>query len=253
MKDILIVTEVKNFLLMSIKEELVELSYQITIISAEMDAINEIKNKPFTCIIIYSDEKLVKQQTALYFMKDWAIAEDIPVFVVGIPDEIEEIKIMIPKDVIQQTFLRPVPVDDIVAKIDKYIKKSNDIHIRKILVVDDSGDMLRCVKSWLGDRYKVYLANSGTMAIKYMTLNRPDLILLDYAMPVCDGKQVLEMIRNEVEFADIPVIFLTNKGDKESIMNVKKLNPEGYLLKSMGTDQIIRAIDEFFEKRKGFL
>lgn len=88
------------------------------------------------------------------------------------------------------------------------------------------------------------------MAIKYLALNRPDLWLLDYEMPVVDGRQVLEMIRTETEFTDIPVIFLTSKGDRESVMNVMSLKPEGYLLKTMEPAQIVKAVDEFFEKQK---
>ena len=68
---------------------------------------------------------------------------------------------------------------------------------KRILVVDDSGAMLRSVKGWLEDKYQVVLANSGTMAIKYLAIRKPDLILLDYEMPICDGKQVLEMIRRK--------------------------------------------------------
>ena len=124
---------------------------------------------------------------------------------------------------------------------------------KKILVVDDSGVMLRSVKSWLEEQYQVILANSGTMAIKYLAMNRPDLVLLDYELPVIDGKQVLEMIRSEHEFADIPVIFLTSKGDRESVMKVMALKPEGYLLKTMEQAQIIQAVNDFFEKRKGLV
>jgi len=110
--------------------------------------------------------------------------------------------------------------------------------------------MLHIIKGWLGTDYQITLANSGLTAIKYMTLNRPDLILLDYEMPICDGRQTLEMIRAETEVADIPVIFLTGKGDKESIMKVMALKPEGYLLKSMKPMDIKKYIDDFFEKKK---
>ena len=95
------------------------------------------------------------------------------------------------------------------------------------------------------------LANSGAMAIKCLAVNRPDLILLDYEMPICDGRQVLEMIRAESDFSDIPVIFLTGKNDKESVMKVTALKPEGYLLKTMPPQEIIQYIDEFFLRRKG--
>ena len=115
-------------------------------------------------------------------------------------------------------------------------------------MVDDSGAVLRSVKGWLEDKYQVILANSGAMAIKFLATNRPDLVLLDYEMPVVDGRQVLEMMRTEMEFSDIPVIFLTSKNDKESILKVMELKPEGYILKSTPPKQILEEIDHFFEK-----
>jgi len=69
-------------------------------------------------------------------------------------------------------------------------------------------------------------------------------------MPVVNGKQVLEMIRTETEFSDIPVIFLTGKNDRESITQVMGLKPEGYLLKTMKPEDIVKTIDDFFEKQK---
>jgi DNA-binding NarL/FixJ family response regulator len=58
------------------------------------------------------------------------------------------------------------------------------------------------------------------------------------------------MIRTEVEFADVPVIFLTSKNDRESITQVMALRPDGYLLKTMKPEDIVKNIDDFFEKQK---
>lgn len=53
------------------------------------------------------------------------------------------------------------------------------------------------------DSFLLFMANSGTMAIKYLSINKPDLVLLDYEMPVINGKQVLEMIRSEEDFGGV--------------------------------------------------
>lgn len=90
---------------------------------------------------------------------------------------------------------------------------------------------------------------SGLSAIRSITLDRPDLILLDYEMPVCNGGQVLEMIRSEKEFTDIPVIFLTGRTDKESIKKVIALKPERYLSKALSPETVKKEIDQFFEKK----
>ena len=92
-------------------------------------------------------------------------------------------------------------------------------------------------------------ASSGLSAIRSIILNRPDLILLDYEMPVCDGHQVLEMIRSEQDMADIPVIFLTGKATKEILQKILVLKPAGYLLKTINPEEIKKYIGDFFKKQ----
>ena len=62
-------------------------------------------------------------------------------------------------------------------------------------------------------------------------------------MPVCDGKQTLEMIRADDELAEIPVIFLTSVNDREHIEAVLSLKPAGYLLKPPVKERLVEAID----------
>ena len=106
------------------------------------------------------------------------------------------------------------------------------------------------MQGWLAPRYRVTATRSGMQAITYIPEHTPDLILLDYDMPVTPGPQVLEMIRSEPNSAQIPVIFLTGKNDRESVVSVMRLKPEGYLLKSMSREDILASVDRFFETRK---
>ena len=66
---------------------------------------------------------------------------------------------------------------------------------KRILVVDDSGILLRSVKTMLSDKYEVAVATDGKKAIERAKRRKPDLILLDYEMPVMDGKETLEELR----------------------------------------------------------
>lgn len=252
MQNIMIISEVQSYLIVSLRERFEQADYKVVTVKADIDMISK-NDEPVSIIILYTDEKLGEQQQALNFIKDKAAEEDIPIFAIGDPEELQGVEKMIPKHLIRQEFLRPVNVTEAADSIINYEKKYGKQNKKKILVVDDSGAMLRNVKGWLEEQYQVILANSGAMAIKYLAMNRPDLVLLDYEMPIVDGKQVLEMIRSEHEFMDIPVIFLTSKGDKESVMKVMALKPEGYLLKTMEPAQIVQAVNDFFEKRKGLM
>lgn len=115
---------------------------------------------------------------------------------------------------------------------------------KQILIVDDNAQTLRGIKAMLDDNYDISVATSGMKAMTSLGKNRPDLILLDYEMPVCDGKQTLEMIRADEELSDIPVIFLTGVSDREHIQAVLGLKPSGYLLKPPVKDTLIDAIEK---------
>ena len=104
------------------------------------------------------------------------------------------------------------------------------------------------MKQLLEEDYAVSVAESGVAAIRTITLDPPDLVLLDYEMPVCDGRQTLEMFRSEPAFADIPVIFLTGRGDPDVVRKLLSLKPAGYLLKYLKPAEIKTKIDDFFEK-----
>ncbi len=69
-------------------------------------------------------------------------------------------------------------------------------------------------------------------------------------MPVCDGPMVLEMMRSDSNLANIPVIFLTGKSDRDSVNKVLEMRPAGYLLKSMNPYQLVKAVEHFFEQQK---
>lgn len=247
-ESILLVGATQGYLFVSVKEKLTEAGFAVET-AADIEEVDRLSDK-IRAMMIYVDEAISQNQQLLIYLKDKIAEEDIITFLFGNEEDIVDVKKLILSHLIQGEYTRPINIKNMVDEIKEYLETHDAKRKKKILVVDDSGVMLHSIKGWLGTDYQVTLANSGLTAIKYMVLNRPDLILLDYEMPVCDGRQTLEMIRSETEMADIPVIFLTGKGDKESIMKVMALKPEGYLLKSMKPMDIKKHIDDFFEKRK---
>ena len=248
MHKIVLVSKTSSYFNMTIGSKLKE-EYEIIEVKADTDELNQIPAE-VSAWLIFLDKEMLDAKQELIFMRDKALDDEVPVFLIGDMEEITEAKKCLTGCLLQEEFARPIDVNDIVKTVDEYIKKNGNHLKKKILVVDDSGAVLRNVKGWLEEKYQVALANSGAMAIKYLSLNRPDLVLLDYEMPVVDGKQVLEIMRTEMDFSDIPVIFLTGKNDRESVMKVMDLKPEGYLLKTIPPQEIVQYIDEFFLRRK---
>lgn len=152
---------------------------------------------------------------------------------------------------LEKEIAAPIGAENAVAEIEKYLmEKKQEPAKPKILLVDDSLTIRQGMKNLLEETYEVMLANSGVAALRSIILDRPDLVLLDYEMPVCDGKQVLEMIRSEEAFKGIPVIFLTGRTDPDTVRKLTAMRPDGYLAKYLKPGEIKNKIDEFFEKMK---
>lgn len=117
-----------------------------------------------------------------------------------------------------------------------------------ILVVDDNAMVLRNIKSILEQTYSVAVAPSGVHAFISVGKKMPDLILLDYDMPEMNGKEVLEKLSAEKEFADIPIVFLTSMDSKEIVMELLALRPAGYILKPVDSRMLLERIEDIIGK-----
>ncbi len=249
MAKIWLLYDVPSLLISSMETQLLSMSHKVIKCKLSMKEMGIVKEKQ-DAVLLFADDDVSDDYDALIYLKDRATEDDMPIFLAGDEGEIGSVEKTIQKKLIVKTFSRPINVKNVVDSIQSYLEDPKRISKKKVLVVDDSGAMLRNVKGWLEGKYQVALANSGAMAIKYLSMDRPDLVLLDYEMPVLDGRQVLQMMRGEMEFADIPVIFLTSKSDKQSVVDVMSLKPEGYLLKTLPPAEIVKTIDDFFLRKK---
>ncbi len=211
--------------------------------------INDINQKMGSSPLItfYMDEGRLPDDEVLHYLTDLMEEKNIQMILIGEQADIDVVKKRIPADLLYREFPRPVDNSLYASTVVEYFRKVEEGEFKKsILVVDDDPQFLALVREWLKGTYKVAMANSGMQAIKWLGKNKVDLILLDHEMPVTSGPQVLEMLRSEEETKNIPVMFLTGKSDKESVMAVVALRPEGYFLKNITKDELLEKLQEYF-------
>ncbi len=219
-------------------------------VEPEMEAVTAGVGKA-DAVMVFAGDFVYETPELLVYLKDTCFGEDKPLSVMGSEKEIDEIEAIIPKNMIAHEFKRPVDVKSISAALLALVRSGESRKQQKhIMLVDDDTLFLQAMQNWLGAKYKVTATKSGMQAITYIAGNKPDLILLDYDMPITSGPQVLEMIRSEPNSAGIPVIFLTGRNDRESVERVMQLHPDGYLLKSMTKEAILASVEKFFETKK---
>lgn len=102
----------------------------------------------------------------------------------------------------------------------------------KILIVDDMAINLQVLSDFLKSDYHIKVATTGAKTIEIaLSPNPPDIILLDIIMPEMDGFEICRYLKNNSETADIPVIFITAKGNAEDELQGLELGAADYISK----------------------
>ncbi|MEE3466860.1 MAG: response regulator [Eubacterium sp.] len=199
--------------------------------------------------IVYMDDNITADTDLLVYLKSVCMQKEKAVALIGSKEEYDIVMKYLAKEMVWQWFERPLDMDKFLSEIQKFMATFSFDSLKKnLLIVDDDLDYMHMIREWLKETYKVSMVNSGLQAITWLAKNKVDLILLDYEMPVTSGPQVLEMLRSEPDTKDIPVMFLTGKSDRDSIVKVLDLKPTGYLLKSIKRDELHQKLGDFFRE-----
>ena len=116
--------------------------------------------------------------------------------------------------------------------------------MKRILLIDDSMIQHRILNVMLQDKYETLTSTSGLEGIRIAKREQPDLILLDYAMPLMSGKETFKKLQEQEETKNIPVIFLTGVDERKDVEQVLKYRPQGYLLKPVEKERLLQSIEQ---------
>lgn len=128
--------------------------------------------------------------------------------------------------------------------------KKKDIKA-KILVVDDEPDYLstiQCRLEW--HNYEVVTANNGKEGLEKALSEKPSLILLDTNMPVMNGHEVLERLRNVPDLKDTPVIMVTALCEVKDITKASSFGIFDYVAKPFDFTQLMEKIEKALANQK---
>jgi two-component system cell cycle response regulator len=113
----------------------------------------------------------------------------------------------------------------------------------KILTVDDSKTIrLIVTKAFKGYDCQILEAANGVVGLATASREKPDIILLDYTMPVMDGFEVLARLRSDPDLKATPVIMLTAEAGRETVVKIAKLGVRDYLIKPFKEELLIERV-----------
>ncbi|WP_299982538.1 response regulator transcription factor [Desulfobacula sp.] len=116
---------------------------------------------------------------------------------------------------------------------------------KKILIVDDEPNIIVPLKFLMKqNNYDVQTAETGEKALDLISSWQPDLILLDIMLPGMDGYEVCQKIRQEKEFNQIKIVFLSAMARSIDIAKGMGLAADDYITKPFATDYVVNKIKE---------
>jgi len=140
-------------------------------------------------------------------------------------------------------YIGPFSEENFVTRISKYIR------VASIVLIDDNEGTTRMIKSRLeANEYKIFAAREGKSGIALVKNVRPSLVLLDIVMPGGSGLEVLEFLKKNDQYKDIPVIMITVKGKDEDVKKALALGADDYMVKPFNVDLLMKRISHFLEK-----
>jgi DNA-binding NarL/FixJ family response regulator len=115
--------------------------------------------------------------------------------------------------------------------------------VNSILIIEDDDNFRSSISLILKmEGFEVRTAKNGALGIAAALENRPDLILCDIMMPEMDGYSVLEYLKKDSNFDDIPFIFVTALGDRNNIRRGMNVGADDYLTKPFSAEELVAAV-----------
>lgn len=117
----------------------------------------------------------------------------------------------------------------------------------KLLIIDDDPFITESLKVGLGDRgYEVFAGHNGREGVSLVDELTPDLVIMDMTMPIMDGLEATEQIRQS---SDVPIIMLTAETDEDEIVTALETGVDEYLSKPFRLNELAARIQALIRRR----
>lgn len=119
---------------------------------------------------------------------------------------------------------------------------------KKILIVDDEPSIIVALQFLMEQNgYETLVAFSGEEAMEVVAQHRPDLILLDIMLPVVDGFEVCQRVRENQDWKDIRIVLVSALGSEANVTKGLDLGADAYVTKPFSNAHLIAQVKELLE------
>lgn len=119
----------------------------------------------------------------------------------------------------------------------------------KVLVVEDSPTMRQLIVFALKRirGFQIAEANDGVDGLKKLSADKYDLILTDINMPIMDGLKLVNLVRSNEAYKDVPIIIITTEGAKEDRERAMALGANAYITKPIQSTALLSTVRDLLK------
>lgn len=132
---------------------------------------------------------------------------------------------------------------------DDRLENKTESELPHILVVDDNKDVRKYLGNLLHEKYNILTAKNGKEGLKAAKLESPDLILSDVMMPVMDGMELSQKLKEDIQTSHIPIVLLTARAGEENVLEGIQLGVDDYITKPFKNEFLLAKIDSMLANR----
>ena len=249
-KNVYIICERKSFRADSFHNMMAK-DYHTVLLFAATDSLYRFEDPLCFVVEVSSTENAIPIKT-LKHIEDCAIQANVPLFLIGERNDLKKTdQIFRMSNAYIRKFARPYNLADVTAEISSVlVAKPYKNRKKRIMIVDDSITFLRIVKKALENKYSIIPVTSALNCIKLLAgmPAPPDMIIIDYMMPTCNGEILCRMLREDSFVKDVPMVFYSSN---ENVKEIIPLMPiiDGYMLKNMSMENVENYIEDVFRHK----
>ncbi len=148
--------------------------------------------------------------------------------------------------------LQGIVINESIGQNDKWLTNKSEIKkgLPTLLIVDDSQDILEYIASNFTNKYNIFTAFNGTIALEILNMQPIDLIISDVIMPEMDGIALCECVKTNLNTSHIPVILLSALGSVKNRINGIESGADSYIPKPFNLDLLKAEVANLIKSRE---
>ena len=122
--------------------------------------------------------------------------------------------------------------------------------IYRILLVEDHPEVREYMASLIRENYEVILANNGVDALQQLEKYKIDLVITDLMMPYMDGYELMDHLKNEERFSNIPILVVSARTSQEDKLKILEKGVNNLLAKPFDKDELISKVANLIDQKE---